>query len=122
MKRDNWIVGEYSVRPAGKPDECFYCNEKVGDPHKLDCVIRDRTFVVDVTIRMAVARPDSWSVEDIEQFFNASGWCAGNIVDDLHRLQDVTFCLCEFTTVKFVREATEEDEDKYGIHVRDSES
>ena len=28
MTRKNWTVGEYSVRPAGKPDECFYCGAK----------------------------------------------------------------------------------------------
>lgn len=31
MTRKDWTVGEYSVRPAGKPDECFYCGAKIGE-------------------------------------------------------------------------------------------
>ena len=26
------------IRPAGKPDECFYCLRKVGELHRDDCV------------------------------------------------------------------------------------
>lgn len=27
------------IRPAGKPDACFYCHRKVGEQHAESCVI-----------------------------------------------------------------------------------
>ena len=27
MKRNNWPVEEYGIRPAGDPNKCFYCGE-----------------------------------------------------------------------------------------------
>ncbi len=34
MRVDSWKVTNDAVAPAGKSDECFYCNEKLGDEHK----------------------------------------------------------------------------------------
>ena len=34
------------IRPAGRPNQCFYCNQQVGKPHKQDCaclVTKERT-------------------------------------------------------------------------------
>ena len=40
------------IRPAGKPDECFYCNRKVGEPHGRDCVMVDRKIRARYTIEV----------------------------------------------------------------------
>lgn len=32
------LVNDDGIRPAGRQDECFYCNQKVGMPHSCDCV------------------------------------------------------------------------------------
>lgn len=41
IKTDSLIVlvNDSGIRPAGKQDECFYCNQKVGQLHKTDCVM-----------------------------------------------------------------------------------
>jgi hypothetical protein len=44
---ETYIVTEKNgPRPAGPPDECFYCGQKIGQKHKSDCVCRDRSVMV----------------------------------------------------------------------------
>ena len=116
MKRDNWMVGEYAVRPAGEPDKCFYCGEKVGSQHKTDCVIRRKTVVVDFTIRAVQTVPELWEPCDVEFFYNEGSWCADNLITELNRRKEElpNRCLCNFTEAKYVREADEKDEEDYG--------
>lgn len=38
-KRTIVQVDDDGIRPAGKPDECFYCKQKIGTQHKSDCVM-----------------------------------------------------------------------------------
>lgn len=115
MRRDNWIVTESSTRPAGKPDECFYCNRKVGEQHKEDCVIRSRTVVVNFTISVTLDVPEAWEPEFINFRYNESSWCAGNLVSLLkQRDENIDGCLCEFTKAEYIREANEEDEESWG--------
>jgi len=123
MKRDNWIVTNYSVRPAGKSDECFYCKKKLGEEHALDCVIRSRTVIVDFTIRMVTHEPENWDKEQIEFHYNEGSWCSDNFLDDLERRSKKMGCSCDITDAKFVREATEEDENNFGtVFVKEFES
>ena len=124
MKRIDWTVGEYSVRPAGKPDECFYCNAKVGEQHKEDCVIRSRTVKVDFTIHMVMDVPECWDESNINFHYNDSSWCASNLLNELQRREENTGrCLCMITEAKYIGEATEEDEEEYGCcKVNDLES
>ena len=115
MKRTDWTVGEYSVRPAGKQDECFYCHSKVGEQHKEDCVIRSRTVKVDFTIHMVMDVPESWDESSINFRFNESSWCTSNLLDELQRREEDTGrCLCMITDAKYIGEATEDDEERYG--------
>ena len=114
MKRDDWKAGEFSVRPAGDPDKCFYCGVNLGEQHKAACVIRQRTVVVDVTIRMVRLIPEKWTAEDLEFVMNNGSWCATNIISEIEHLDE--------SNVEYVREATEEDESKYHVFVSNSES
>ena len=111
------IVDAYSVRPAGKPEECFYCHEKLGAEHKPDCVIRNRTVKVRMTLDLVVAKPESWSEEQIEFHLNESSWCANNIIGDIDRLfdRDGGPCMCRFVKFEYAGEATAEDHEAYGI-------
>lgn len=34
----DYLVTNDDSRPAGRPDECFYCGRKAGEIHKPDCV------------------------------------------------------------------------------------
>lgn len=48
------------IRPAGPPDVCFYCNQKVGFPHIQTCVAVKKTvrlrFLVEVDAEMQMNR------------------------------------------------------------------
>ncbi len=124
MKRTNWVVGDYGVRPAGKPNECFYCHAKVGEQHKEDCVIRCRTVNVDFTIHAVMRVPESWGEGDINFKFNESSWCVSNFIDDIvAREEKLGKCPCMITEAKYISEATEEDEEIYGLYkVKEFES
>lgn len=114
MKRENWPVGDYGIRPAGKPDECFYCNVKRGEQHKAGCVIRCQTVVVRMTVEYVVDIPESWGAENLEFQRNEGSWCSDNGVRELQSLMDrvdaAGGCLCPMIEYAFVREATAEDE------------
>lgn len=123
MKRDNWIVTKSSERPAGNKGECFYCNNKIGQEHKKDCVIRSRTVVVDFTVRMVVEMPECFNEYDIEFKFNESTWCANNLIQIMEHAQENSgSCLCNFVNASFFREATETDESSQGLSVTKLES
>lgn len=116
MKRTNWTVGKYSVRPAGKDNECFYCHRKLGEQHKEDCPIRARTVNVDFTIHMVMEVPEYWTEDNINHYFHDSSWCASNILDELQRREEETGrCICLITDAKYVGEATKKDEERYGF-------
>lgn len=117
MKRANWPVGAYGIRPAGKPTECFYCHEPKGGTHKPDCVIRQRTVVVEVRLELVLSEPEGWSQEDIESHFNASSSCQSNIAGYIEQLRDRIGCLCGLADVSFLREATADDEKRQLLFV-----
>ena len=114
MKRTDWTVGEHSIRPAGKPDECFYCHAKVGEQHKEDCVIRSRTVNVDFTIHVVMDVPEFWDEAQINYHYNDGSWCASNLLNRLAIREHSDRCLCNIANAKYVGEATEEDEERYG--------
>ena len=114
MKRKNWTVGEYSVRPAGKTDECYYCGAKVGEQHKLNCVIRKKTIVTRLTIDFVDNVPENWDKEVIDFHYNNSSWCASNILNRLEERNNFR-CLCDVASFEYLRDATEEDEEKWGV-------
>lgn len=123
MKREDWTVTESSARPAGRPDMCFYCGGKMGEQHKPDCVIRTRTAVVDFTIRLVLPEVESWNADGIESHYNESSWCSDNLLDRIYAYQERTGnCICFITKAKYVREATEDDEEMYKLSVNDEES
>ncbi len=121
MKRDIWSVGSHGIRPAGKPDRCFYCGEALGEEHKDTCVIRSRTVVIRATIEYAISVPENWDTQLIEFQRNDGSWCADNFISELEELRDRKTedlgggmkigCVCEMTSFEYVREATPEDEE-----------
>lgn len=119
MKRANWPVEDYGIRPAGKPNECFYCHEPKGGTHKQNCVIRHRTVVVEVRMELVIDKPENWSPEDIEFFFNESSSCQSNIIDRLVELRDRLGCLCGLIDTTYLREAKPEDEEDQKLFVKD---
>ena len=114
MTRKDWAVDEYSVRPAGKPDECYYCGVKIGEQHKPNCVIRKKTIVTRLTIDFVDSVPENWDKDVIDFHYNDSSWCASNILDKLEERNNFR-CLCDVASFEYLRDATEEDEENWGV-------
>lgn len=111
------------IRPAGGPNECFYCGKKIGEPHARDCVIVTRRVLVriesaDGTISGMWEKdsPYSFDPEMIEYMYNDGTWCANNILDydvawdqpgAYEKLKEIAQrddeCLCGMLGFKFVR-------------------
>ena len=115
MKRDNWPVGDYAIRPMGKPDTCFYCGAKIGEEHNQGCVIRERTIKVRMTLEFVVDVPEHWNEDTINFRYNESSWCASNILNKLQYRDENFRCLCDCATFEYIGEATEEDEEDWGV-------
>ena len=104
------VTEDHGPRPAGQPDQCFYCGQALGQEHKPDCVMRKRTVVLQFTVEMTVEVPEFWTPEQIEFHRNESSYCSGNVVGEL----SAAGCLCSTSHFEFLREANEEDDKKFG--------
>jgi len=127
MKRDSWKVLSKRKRlvKGSKENEwhtevkypCIYCGAALGEEHNPGCVSREQTVVIDVTIRMIKVVPEHWTEDAVDFHYNKGSWCASNIVDDLRAMDTRVHCLCDFTTVKYIREATEHDEEFHKLRI-----
>lgn len=81
------------IRPAGEPDECLYCKQKVGTPHNSDCVILERKVKVRYSFEIEIEVPHSWTEDDIEWHRNMGSWCADNAINELTEASK-GHCLC----------------------------
>lgn len=118
---DPWPVTSDHVTAGGPPDACCWCKAKLGQQHTPSCPVRSRTVVIDATIRLVCHVTEDRTPDEIEFGMNHGRWCADNILRDFDSLAAHGGCLCDFLTVRYVREATAEDEDKYGVHVRNDD-
>lgn len=100
------LVDKYDdgIRPAGKPDECFYCCQKVGQPHNTNCVIVGKKVKIRMIFEVEVEIPHHWTKEDIEFRYNESSWCADNAIKLLQeQIADEESCLCScFKDVEYI--------------------
>lgn len=85
------------IRPAGKPDECFFCHQHVGSNHTKGCAItwRLKTVKLLAVVEFEEEVPEHWTNEDIRFRYNKSTWCALNLWG---RFDDGT-CGCSYTKV-----------------------
>lgn len=97
------------IRPAGKPDHCFYCGSKIGEKHKEDCVIVCKPTKLKAILYYEKDTPASWNKEQIEFRYNESCWCASNLHDQISRKleEDENICLCPYTVIKVVDDISE---------------
>ena len=80
------------IRPAGEPDECFYCNRKVGQEHMRDCVTIQKKVRVRFTVEVIAEAPYSWPDEMVADHQNElwtegcteliAPWGGSEFVDD----------------------------------------
>lgn len=104
-------LNDSGIRPAGPPDECFYCQARVGQPHGEKCgvvtkLIRAR-YIIDVDLRV----PYSWDKDRFEFHRNDGTWCANNAVNEIEAhiqaepindVSSVGTCLCHRFKAEFV--------------------
>lgn len=139
MRRDNWIVGDESIRPVSRDKNvCTYCREPRGNTHKSDCVMRQRTIVVRLTVEYVKTTVESWDEEMINFSANEGTRCIDNSIHELNARsekweewmntsprpdRDYTGirCFCGHASEVYVREATEHDEETHGVHVEEVE-
>lgn len=114
----NQLVSHGDTRPnagLGKTGKCFYCTAKEGTEHDADCVCRVRTVVLRTTVEYVMAVPESDDADRIEFHRNESSSCVGNIFNFL--ADDARPCMCGKTKTEYVREATAEDEARWGYGI-----
>lgn len=75
------------ARPAGKPDECFYCQRTIGREHTFECVVPCKIVRLRATIEYEAELPRSWTRQDIE-FHNEEKSCLFNVVQDIKKYSD----------------------------------
>jgi hypothetical protein len=94
----NWPrVHKYDdgIRPAGRPDVCFYCGQKVGQLHARDCNVILKLVELKITARLPDGRvflgswtleePHFWKPENSELHRNESSWCCSNLLREHNR-------------------------------------
>lgn len=106
------LKNDDGIRPAGRPDECFYCHRRVGEDHAKDCV----TIVVDVDYTVFLddkeigvyrtQEPSTWTTQNGEFHLNEGSWCVSNLLEaakfeatkeikaQLQELHKAKGCLC----------------------------
>ncbi len=121
----NQLVTHSDTRPnsgLGKAGKCFYCTAKQGTEHDAACVCRLGSVVVRTTFEYVVDVPEFWDGDQIEFHRNESSSCAANIIqflasrflsDDDGGKQSRP-CPCHCTNTEYVREATAEDDARWG--------
>lgn len=89
------LLNDNGIRPAGPADACFYCNQKVGQLHLLDCVSIRKRVKVRYTVEVEIDMPHSAGKAEIEYNRNDGRWCGNNVIDDITEHIDSTgYCLC----------------------------
>lgn len=91
------------TKAAGK-NECTWCGASVGLPHKDECVVPKRVVTLEVTFRVPMPVPQSWTPDQIEFHRNESSWCASNWLHDLERFCGDQRCLCAYSNTRYIGE------------------
>lgn len=94
-------VTPYAARPAGRPDECFYCHRKLGENHISDCVLIRKKVKIRLTVEYDVSVPFHWDASAVDFHRNGSSWCVDNCIDELKALAPKDGCLCRYDGLRF---------------------
>lgn len=100
------LPNDDGIRPAGEPNECFYCRQHVGEPHTRDCVTIHKRVRLRYVFEVDVEVPHKWDKDTIELHRNGSigRWCADNAIDDLDHetARGDASCWCSRFRAEFV--------------------
>lgn len=105
----DFLVTSKAARPAGKPDECFYCQQKIGSAHKGDCVLIRKRVTVRMTVEYDIEVPAAWGKDEIEFQRNESSWCATNAIKELSNQFDTdeAECMCPVSHFTYIGNDTD---------------
>ena len=99
------LPNDDGIRPAGPPDECFYCQQKVGQIHGAECAVMRQHVLLRAWVRdqgvfeWMEAVPFYWDELQIIFHYNHGTWCADNIPG----IEEIAGeCNCWKTTVEVV--------------------
>ncbi len=122
------LADDDGIRPAGKPDRCFYCHRPIGQLHAADCVTIVKDVAYDVRVlgqKVGVwtcPAPFFWTAHDCEFHKNESSWCANNALGEIEWLETETAgwtamqieallqkgdCVCNLLEFQYVSEGKE---------------
>lgn len=108
MTEENWpLVTEHDTAPAGRPDECFWCQQRIGNPHAQDCSRVVKTVQLKYTYLVEVTVPHHWTEKDVEFHRNESSWCADNSLDELEAHMSANECLCPRFSCNYIADVDE---------------
>ena len=99
------LVNDDGIRPAGPQDACLYCRSKVGEQHKVDCVIITKKVRLRYSFDIEVEVPYSWNVQAIEFQRNEGSWCANNAISELverYPRTGLAECPCSVFTCEYL--------------------
>ncbi len=122
MRQDHWLVTpDHGPRPAGPPDQCFYCQQPLGAEHGAECVLRQKTVRLTLHIPVVVAVPEYWETDDIEFYYGQSSHCLSSFVGKLARWEErhKNRCLCGTLRVTMDGEAAATDHDDFPVLAED---
>ena len=94
------LSNDDGIRPAGKPDECFYCRRKIGQEHRDKCIIVQKRVQLKYTFIIERYVPYFWDKKRAEDYFNDGTWCALNSIDDIEDQE--SDCLCDIFECEFL--------------------
>lgn len=94
VKSDGWplvLPDDDGIRPAGSPDQCFYCHARVGQTHGEECVCVLSKWRAGVYLDYPGPRlgtheeylPYHWGEQDVDFRYNQGTWCSSNALDDI---------------------------------------
>ena len=112
LKHTDKVTRTNGPRPAGDPDQCFFCKQPIGSQHAAHCVCRMKTVVLTLAVNIVVPVPTNWTDDEVESYFNDSSHCKNDLARAVGRMIDrfdKGECLCSRATVAVLRGATEDD-------------
>lgn len=93
-----FIVTDEAVEPDSDTQQCFYCNEAIGEAHSKDCPLISKTVRVHLDVEYTACLPAHWNEKDIKFHYYAKKWDVLDLVDEILEIRATRGCACEQVT------------------------
>jgi hypothetical protein len=101
----------WTEEPEKASTHCLYCRQPVPH-HSAECVVPQRTVVVELVTRMVITMPRSFDEAAINFSMNGSSACSSRYIEQLYEeanREEGVCAICHRTEMKYLREATAQD-------------